>query len=115
MRAMLEVDERHWWYRGRRDVIRAELDPASVYLVHPTKVPALARSGRAACGALDGLPVCVAAGNADPFRRAVLARRQVIRARRCLIRQRNAGTHGDPHDAGPAVRRRAVVSYPSVT
>jgi len=26
MQATLEVDERHWWYRGRRKVIRAELD-----------------------------------------------------------------------------------------
>ena len=26
MQAMLEADERHWWYRGRRRVIRAELD-----------------------------------------------------------------------------------------
>ena len=26
MRAMLEVDERHWWYRGRREVIRSELE-----------------------------------------------------------------------------------------
>ena len=26
MKAMLEVDEHHWWYRGRRSVIRAELD-----------------------------------------------------------------------------------------
>jgi SAM-dependent methyltransferase len=26
MRAMLDVDERHWWYRGRRRIIRAELD-----------------------------------------------------------------------------------------
>ncbi len=26
MQAMLEADERHWWYRGRRKVIRAELD-----------------------------------------------------------------------------------------
>lgn len=25
MKAMLEVDEHHWWYRGRRRVIRAEL------------------------------------------------------------------------------------------
>jgi len=25
MQAMLDVDERHWWYRGRRRVIRAEL------------------------------------------------------------------------------------------
>jgi|SRR5450755_291420 SAM-dependent methyltransferase len=26
MRTMLEVDEHHWWYRGRRTIIRAELD-----------------------------------------------------------------------------------------
>ncbi len=26
MKAMLEVDEHHWWYRGRRDIICAELD-----------------------------------------------------------------------------------------
>jgi SAM-dependent methyltransferase len=25
MQAMLDVDERHWWYRGRRRIIRAEL------------------------------------------------------------------------------------------
>jgi SAM-dependent methyltransferase len=26
MNTMLELDDRHWWYRGRRRVIRAELD-----------------------------------------------------------------------------------------
>jgi SAM-dependent methyltransferase len=26
MKATLEVDEHHWWYRGRRRIIRAELD-----------------------------------------------------------------------------------------
>jgi SAM-dependent methyltransferase len=26
MKAMLDVDEHHWWYRGRRRIIRAELD-----------------------------------------------------------------------------------------
>jgi SAM-dependent methyltransferase len=26
MRTMLDVDEHHWWYRGRRQIIRAELD-----------------------------------------------------------------------------------------
>jgi SAM-dependent methyltransferase len=26
MKAMLEVDDRHWWYRGRRLIVRAELD-----------------------------------------------------------------------------------------
>ena len=36
MKTMLDVDEHHWWYRGRRRIIRAELDrlplrtPASV-------------------------------------------------------------------------------------
>jgi SAM-dependent methyltransferase len=26
MKTMLEVDEHHWWYRGRRRIVRAELD-----------------------------------------------------------------------------------------
>ena len=26
MKTMLDVDEHHWWYRGRRRIIRAELD-----------------------------------------------------------------------------------------
>jgi SAM-dependent methyltransferase len=26
MKAMLEVDDRHWWYRGRRLIVREELD-----------------------------------------------------------------------------------------
>jgi SAM-dependent methyltransferase len=26
MKVMLDVDERHWWYRGRRQIIRGELD-----------------------------------------------------------------------------------------
>src|ERR1700754_1256659 len=26
MNTMLELDDRHWWYRGRRRIIRAELD-----------------------------------------------------------------------------------------
>lgn len=26
MKAMLELDEQHWWYRGRRAVVRTELD-----------------------------------------------------------------------------------------
>jgi len=42
MKAMLEVDEHHWWYRGRRDVIRAELDRLSM--------PAGARVLDAGCG-----------------------------------------------------------------
>jgi SAM-dependent methyltransferase len=26
MKAMLELDEHHWWYRGRRQIVRSELD-----------------------------------------------------------------------------------------
>ena len=26
MKAMLDVDEHHWWYRGRRLIVRSELD-----------------------------------------------------------------------------------------
>jgi SAM-dependent methyltransferase len=26
MRAMLELDEHHWWYRGRREIVRTELE-----------------------------------------------------------------------------------------
>lgn len=26
MKAMLEVDEHHWWYRGRRQIVRTEID-----------------------------------------------------------------------------------------
>ncbi len=26
MKSMLEVDEHHWWYRGRREILRVELD-----------------------------------------------------------------------------------------
>jgi SAM-dependent methyltransferase len=42
MNAMLELDDRHWWYRGRRRIIRAELDRLSV--------PARARVLDAGCG-----------------------------------------------------------------
>jgi SAM-dependent methyltransferase len=30
LKTMLDVDEQHWWYRGRRRVIRAELDRLSL-------------------------------------------------------------------------------------
>src|SRR5580692_3322066 len=30
MKATLEVDDHHWWYRGRRRIIRAELDRLSL-------------------------------------------------------------------------------------
>ena len=42
MQAMLDVDERHWWYRGRRKVIRAELERLSL--------PAAAEILDAGCG-----------------------------------------------------------------
>jgi 2-polyprenyl-3-methyl-5-hydroxy-6-metoxy-1,4-benzoquinol methylase len=42
MRAMLDADERHWWYRGRRRIIRAELDRLPL--------PAHARVLDAGCG-----------------------------------------------------------------
>jgi SAM-dependent methyltransferase len=42
MKATLAVDERHWWYRGRRRVIRAELDRLPL--------PAGARVLDAGCG-----------------------------------------------------------------
>jgi SAM-dependent methyltransferase len=42
MKATLEVDEHHWWYRGRRRVIRAELDRLPL--------PAHARVLDAGCG-----------------------------------------------------------------
>ncbi len=42
MHAMLELDEHHWWYRGRRRVIRAELDRLPL--------PAGARVLDAGCG-----------------------------------------------------------------
>ncbi len=42
MQAMLEVDEHHWWYRGRRLIVRAELDRLPL--------PAGARVLDAGCG-----------------------------------------------------------------
>jgi SAM-dependent methyltransferase len=42
MKAMLKVDERHWWYRGRRRIVRAELDRLPL--------PAAARVLDAGCG-----------------------------------------------------------------
>jgi SAM-dependent methyltransferase len=37
MKAMLELDEHHWWYRGRRMIVRSEVDrlklPAGAYVL----------------------------------------------------------------------------------
>src|SRR5947209_3649995 len=42
MKTMLDVDEHHWWYRGRRRIIRAELERLPL--------PAPARVLDAGCG-----------------------------------------------------------------
>jgi SAM-dependent methyltransferase len=42
MRAMLDVDDHHWWYRGRRRILRAELERLPL--------PAAARVLDAGCG-----------------------------------------------------------------
>src|SRR5436305_11776031 len=42
LKTMLDVDEQHWWYRGRRQIIRAELDQLSL--------PSDARILDAGCG-----------------------------------------------------------------
>ena len=42
MKVLLEVDEHHWWYRGRRRIVRAELDRVPL--------PARARILDAGCG-----------------------------------------------------------------
>lgn len=42
MKAMLDLDEHHWWYRGRRRIVRAELDRL--------RIPGTARILDAGCG-----------------------------------------------------------------
>jgi len=42
MKVMLDVDEHHWWYRGRRLIVRTELDRITI--------PAGARVLDAGCG-----------------------------------------------------------------
>src|SRR5437764_3238783 len=36
LRTMLDVDEHHWWYRGRREIVGAELD--RLRLANPARV-----------------------------------------------------------------------------
>ncbi len=54
MTAMLEHDEEHWWYRGGRRAIRAELDRLPLRPDHEAPVAAEARwlagGGRLTCG-----------------------------------------------------------------
>src|SRR5438552_11856235 len=54
MKAMLEADEHHWWYRGRRRIIRSELDRLPL--------PAHARILDAGCGSGRTLEDLVAYG-----------------------------------------------------
>src|ERR1700684_2575479 len=59
MQAMLGADERHWWYRGRRRVIRAELERLPLP-VGAEILDAGCGSGRtmqllAACGTVSGI------------------------------------------------------------
>jgi len=46
MKSMLEVDERHWWYRGRRRIVRAELDRLPIRNGSATVLDAGCGSGR---------------------------------------------------------------------
>ena len=54
MKAMLDVDEHHWWYRGRRLIVRSELGHLSL--------PAQARILDAGCGSGRTLEDLVAYG-----------------------------------------------------
>lgn len=55
MKATLEVDDHHWWYRGRRRIIRAELDRLAL--------PERARVLDAGCGSGRTLEELVDYGN----------------------------------------------------
>ncbi|MGO9885591.1 MAG: class I SAM-dependent methyltransferase [Solirubrobacteraceae bacterium] len=57
MKATLEVDDHHWWYRGRRRIIRAELDRLPL--------PAGARVLDAGCG--SGRTLHELADSGDPI------------------------------------------------
>jgi hypothetical protein len=56
-----------------REVAEGRLDRGTIYVVHPSAEARFA-SARAACGDVDGLRLCVAAANDDPFRRALAPR-----------------------------------------
>ena len=74
MQAMLDVDEHHWWYRGRRDIVAAEL--GRLTLPSPARVlDAGCGSGRmlqelAPYGEVSGLEL-------DPDAASVAASRQI--------------------------------------
>jgi SAM-dependent methyltransferase len=74
MEAMLDADERHWWYRGRRRVLRAELDHLGL--------PAGARILDAGCGSGRTLQDLAAYGAASGLelseRAAEIARARAV-------------------------------------
>jgi SAM-dependent methyltransferase len=72
MQAMLAADERHWWYRGRRRVIRAELDRLSL--------PAGAEILDAGCGSGRTMQELVAYGTVSGVELSDVAA-EVARAR----------------------------------
>ena len=123
MKAMLEVDEHHWWYRGRRRIIRAELDrlalPAGAAVLD-----AGCGSGRtleelvatARCAASSSTPkpprspAARARGRDRPPRAASLGRRDV-RPDHVPRRDRaHAGRPGDAARAAPGVQARRLAA-----
>jgi uncharacterized protein DUF6311 len=54
----------------RSALLDGHLDPATIYVVHPTYGPILRAAG-AGCGHLDGLLLCVDGARASPFREAL--------------------------------------------
>lgn len=74
MHTMLDVDERHWWYRGRRRIIRAELDMLPL--------PADASILDAGCGSGRTLEDLIAYGHVSGIEISLEAV-EVARARDC--------------------------------
>ncbi len=74
MQTMLDVDEHHWWYRGRRRIIRAEIDRLPI--------PAAARVLDAGCGSGRTLEELVDYGQVSGIELSPAAV-EVARARDC--------------------------------
>jgi SAM-dependent methyltransferase len=80
MQAMLDLDDHHWWYRGRRKIIRSELDRLALPIDAKVldagcgsgrTLDELARFGRVA--GVDISPVAVAAARARGHRHVRVA------------------------------------------